>query len=293
MAKTPHLFNHRPTPVRTGSFTHDGHQLAYEVYGYQGVPCILTNGILLDSHINRDLAQGLVTEGYQVILLDLLGHGRSDKPSDPGELRVDLYAQQVVAALDHLNIDRAMVGGLSLGAITTLHVAALAPERVLGLFIEMPVMEWSTPVAALLLTPLMLTVRNLPFLYRPFARLIRRLPRPAPGWMTSGLNALSQEPETIAAILHGVLVGPVVPTLQQRRNMTMPALVIGHGGDGLHALDDAIALSEQLPNARLLRARSIIELRHRPRRLWPEIQTFMAEVRALATPPGQANAIAS
>jgi hypothetical protein len=68
--------------------------------------------------------------------------------------------------------------------------------------------------------------------------------------------------------------------------MTMPALVIGHAGDKLHELSDAQALAEELPNARLLRARSLIELRWNPERLWPDIGNFLEEVRdrARSTP---------
>ena len=55
---------------------------------------------------------------------DLLGHGRSDRPHDPTLHRFDLYAKQVVALLDHLEVRQAVIGGLSLGADVSLHVAA-------------------------------------------------------------------------------------------------------------------------------------------------------------------------
>jgi pimeloyl-ACP methyl ester carboxylesterase len=85
-----------PVAVRSGTFVHRGFELAYEVYGDSGVPCLLVHGLLLDSLLNRDLAQRFVAEGYQVVLLDLLGHGKSEKPTDPREHRVDFYAEQVV-----------------------------------------------------------------------------------------------------------------------------------------------------------------------------------------------------
>ncbi len=62
--------------------------------------------------------------------------------------------------------------------------------------------------------------------------------------------------------------------------MTMPALVIGHRGDKLHAHEDAHVLAGQLPNARLLNARSILELRTHPERLMPEILEFLHSANA-------------
>lgn len=277
-------------------FVYDGHRLAYETVG-EGMPFVLLHGILLDAHINRELATRFAVEGYRVILLDLLGHGRSDKSSDPKDHRADFYADQVVALLDHLGIGRAMVGGVSLGCIVSLHVAVKAPQRVAGLFLEMPVMEWSAPWAAILLSPMLLAARFLRFGYVPLTRLMRKLPRPHElrrEWLASIMNTLSLEPAVVAAILHGTLVGPIVPSERQRRKLTMPALVLGHTGDKLHEFRDAHVLSEDLPNGRLLEARHIMELRTRPDRLWPEISRFLREVQEGALmPPVAAPTIAS
>jgi len=70
-------------------------------------------------------------------LLDLLGHGQ--KPEHASKYRMDLYAEQMVGLLDHLEIDRAAVGGVSLGASVCLMTVARAPARVAGLVLEMPV----------------------------------------------------------------------------------------------------------------------------------------------------------
>src|ERR1051326_7231133 len=142
--------------VQSSHFRHEGHTLAYELHGPEtGTPVLLLHGILLDASVNRDLCGPLVEAGCRVILLDLLGHGRSSK-APPSELRNELFAEQVVACLDHLKIDKAVVGGLSLGAIVALQVADLAPKRVRALLLEMPVMERSTVFAAVLLAPIVL-----------------------------------------------------------------------------------------------------------------------------------------
>ena len=65
----------------------------------------------------------------------------------------------------------------------------------------------------------------------------------------------------MAAILHGVLVGPVAPTLEERSAIDAPTLVLGHRNDLIHPFDDAANLTDQLPNATLLTAASPLELR--------------------------------
>ncbi|MGH8460692.1 MAG: alpha/beta fold hydrolase [Stenotrophobium sp.] len=266
-----------PIAVVSGRFQYGHYELAYEVYGTTGVPCLLIHGLLLDSLINRDLALRFAAQGFRVVLLDLLGHGLSSKPTDPREHRIDFYAGHVLACLDHLGIERAVIGGVSLGAITALQTAAMAPQRCLGLFIEMPVMEWSTTFAAMLLVPLLTVVDYMQWFYRPLARGLRRLPRPRTPWAASALNAVSAEPEVITAVLHGILVGPVVPAMAVRRQLTMPALVIGHAGDRLHSFRDAVVLARELPNAKLLKAHSMLELRRSPDRLWQEILPFLQQ----------------
>jgi len=263
--------------VEQGTFKHEGFTLAYEIHGPDdGMPVLLLHGILLDAAVNRDVAAPLAEAGYRVVLLDLLGHGRSDR-AEAAELRNDFFAEQVIACLNHLKVDQTVVGGISLGAIVALQLAVTAPRRVRALLLEMPVMEESTPFAAILLSPLVFATNYFAWLYRPFARVLARLPRPRKAVFESVMNAAAQDPEAIRSILHGVLVGPVVPQRRLRRKIEAPALVIGHAGDWLHNLEDSRALAEELPNGRLLTAKSILELRLKPDRLMPEILKFLRE----------------
>ena len=274
-------------PVEQSYYFHGHYRLGYEIYGPpKGAAVLLVHGILLDSYCNRDIAGALANEGFRVILLDLLGHGRSDKPIKAAEHRVDFYAEQVLGLMDHLGLERAVLGGVSLGAITTLTAACLAPHRVRALLLEMPVMENAVPAAALMLVPLMIAVHYIKPAYRVFARLLRRLPEAQRPVLTSVRNALAAEPEVIRAILHGVLVGPIVPSIRRRKHIQSPALVIGHARDPLHDLADAKALKRQLPNAEVIVARSMMELRTRPERLMPKILEFLRKVPAETDRPG-------
>jgi hypothetical protein len=57
----------------------------------------------------------LAARGNHVVLLDLLGHGRSDKPWHAAPNRMDLYAEQVLCLLDELGADQVVLGGVSVG----------------------------------------------------------------------------------------------------------------------------------------------------------------------------------
>jgi pimeloyl-ACP methyl ester carboxylesterase len=252
--------------------------LAYEVYGSGERTLLYLHGLLLDSSINRRLARDLADAGNRVILLDFPGHGASDKPLLASAHRVDAYARRVISLLDELEVQRAVVGGMSLGADVTLMVALAAPERLAGMVLEMPVLERATPVAALLFTPLLAAAHYAAPLLRVATALARHVPREWLGPFDQFLGPLYLDPDEMAAVLHGVLVGPVAPTADERSAMAMPALVIGHGADRLHPLGDASRLSRQLPHARLVEAHSIFELRTTPARLTGEIARFLDEV---------------
>ena len=89
-------------------------------------------------------------------------------------------------------------------------------------------------------------------------------------------------------MLHGVLVGPIAPTVGQRQAITAPALVLGHGIDLIHSFTDARRLARQLPDSRLIRTRTFAELWVRPARLTAEITEFLDRVWAPGAAAGAA-----
>src|SRR6187200_2805253 len=142
------------TAERPGHFTYEGRRLAYRVYGEGPRVTVLMHGLLVSQRMHVPLARALATRGNRVVTLDLLGHGRSDRPPDMWRYGMGFFARDVVALLDHLDIDQAVVGGTSLGANVTLSVASIAPERLRGMVIEMPVLDNALLACAIAFTPL-------------------------------------------------------------------------------------------------------------------------------------------
>jgi hypothetical protein len=87
----------------------------------------------------------------------------------------------------------------------------------------------------------------------------------------------------LAAVLHGVLLGPVAPTFEQRAAITTPTIVLAHRADVIHPFSDAAALARLLPKCRLVSAHTPFELRLRPRRLTAEMSTFLDDVWGVGT----------
>jgi pimeloyl-ACP methyl ester carboxylesterase len=261
-----------------GSFLYGDRRLAYSSYGEGPRVVVLLHGLLFGRYMHDALARALAERGHHVLTLDLLGHGESDRPADMWRYSMTEFGREVVALLDHLEIDEAAVMGTSLGANTTLEVASLAPERLRGMVIEMPVLDHALIGCAVAFTPLMLGLT----LGAPVARLISRTARLIPArrlpWQVDILlDWVRQDPGPSAAVIQGLFFGRTAPHREERRTFQAPTLVIGHQFDIVHPFSDAGMLAEELPNGRLLQANSIVELRLAPKRLTDEIAAFLDE----------------
>lgn len=243
-------------------------RLEYTEYGSGDAWVVLLHGQLMPRRMHQPLARALAAEGLHVVTLDLLGHGRSDRPADPLVYSMEAFATQVVALLDHLGAAQAVVGGTSLGANVSLEVAVLAPERVRGLIIEMPVLDNAVEAGIIAFAPLMFAARFLPFTVTGLRLLTRPIPRGiVPFWVGIGLDTCDQRPDSVAAIVHGIFFGRVAPQSRQRRTIRTPALVVGHPRDPIHPFADAAMLAEEMPDAEFVQANNILEWRLRPERL--------------------------
>ena len=75
------------------------------------------------------------SERYRFIVWDPRGHGKSDSPANVGQYTQEIFAQDLKGLLDHLGIQRAYVGGLSMGGGIATRFTILYPQRVAALLI--------------------------------------------------------------------------------------------------------------------------------------------------------------
>jgi pimeloyl-ACP methyl ester carboxylesterase len=242
-------------------------------------PLILLHGLLLSQEMHRPLAEDLAARGNRVITLDLLGHGQSDRPRDMWRYSMPVFGEQIIALMDHLELEQAVVMGTSLGANAALEVASRRPERLRAMVIEMPVLDNGLLGSALAFTPLLVSLTFGEPVMKLLARATRAVPRRLlPHYGNVMLDLVRQEPGPGGALLQGLFFGRIAPPRSERAQFQTPTLVLGHQRDPVHPFSDAGMLAKEMPNARLLEADSLIELRAQPERLTGEIAAFLDQV---------------
>lgn len=260
-----------------GTFTHEGRHLAYDVIGEGERTVVLTHGLLMSRKLHRPLSRRLAERGYRVVSLDFLGHGGSDRPADMTVYSMQEFGREILALLDFLDVERAVIGGTSLGANASLEAAVLAPDRIAGLVIEMPVLDNAILGAGVAFLPFMVAMR----FAAPAFRLVNAAANALPTSRLPQLDMLMDwprdPPESSLAVLQGLFFSRVAPPTHERRRIEVPAIVLGHPNDPIHPFSDSDQLVREMPNARLVEAESIIEMRVRPDRLTGEIAAFVDE----------------
>jgi len=111
----------------------NGIEIDYQDTG-RGRPILLTHGHM-SSRIAWNGQHQALADRYRVISWDIRGHGQTVSPDDPTQYSLELTIADVRALLGHLGIERAIIGGLSLGGYISLAFALGHPEMVEALVI--------------------------------------------------------------------------------------------------------------------------------------------------------------
>jgi pimeloyl-ACP methyl ester carboxylesterase len=189
-------------------------------------------------------------EGHRVVRYDARGHARSEAPDDPAAYTLDALVDDLGAVLDQVGARDAIVGGVSMGAVTTLAFALDHPERVRGLVVAgLPAQAGSGT--------------GLGHVALAFAAALERDGLEAAGaryvWgAESGLDArgarlvrqgfLEHSPRALAHCLRGVVARwPALEAWRDRlARVAVPVLIVA-GGDDTGALASSRALAAMLP----------------------------------------------
>ncbi len=229
----------------------NGITMAYDDNG-SGPPLLLIHGFPLCRRMWHPQIKALVSAGYRVITPDLRGFGESDCPEGP--YSIGLFADDMAALLDHLGIEKATVGGMSMGGYILFNLLERHQARLSGacfittrataddeagkerrLFLAREVMKFGPQVVADPFEKLLFTGESLA--ERP------KLVSEVYGWMTAndsrgiagGLLAMRER-----ADYTGVL-----------SSFNLPALAIGAEGDKAAPPDCARAIAAGIPGCRL------------------------------------------
>ncbi|GAA0699993.1 alpha/beta hydrolase [Kitasatospora atroaurantiaca] len=225
--------------------TPDGVRIAYQVQG-EGLPLVLLAG-QANNHHWWDGVRDDFHADRSTLTLDYRGTGESDKPDIP--YSTEVFAQDVIAVLDELGVDRADVYGTSMGGRVAQHLAARHPYRVRAL-----VLGCTSP-------------GGLHGVER--ANDVRRsLAQPQPCATRQALLDLMYSPAWLATHPgpYRTLGDPAMPAYAQRRHLaasnqhdawhllpgiSAPTLVVHGSDDLLNPAANAPLLANRIPGARL------------------------------------------
>ncbi|MCP4360322.1 MAG: 2-succinyl-6-hydroxy-2,4-cyclohexadiene-1-carboxylate synthase [Chloroflexi bacterium] len=112
----------------------NGQSYFYECSG-EGRPLLLLHGFTGSSQNWRPLVPQLATQ-FQVVTLDLLGHGRTASPPEESRYTIDNAAIDLIAILDTLQIEQVHLLGYSMGGRLALFTAVTYPNRIHSLVLE-------------------------------------------------------------------------------------------------------------------------------------------------------------
>ena len=224
--------------------------------GGVGLPVVFQHGLCGDA---RQTIEAFPRDRrFRRITIEARGHGGSEA-GDPDLFSIRTFAADIAAFIEAHRLAPIVIGGISMGAASTLHLAVHRPEIVRGLILVRP--AWITASApdnnspnrevGRLLADLSPDDAKKRFEVSETARLLAQI---APDNLASLKGFFSREPQaTTAALLQSIAAdGPGVTALDLR-NLETPTLIVGHEIDYIHPFSYATALSQLIPRSQLVR----------------------------------------
>ena len=100
-----------------------------------GPALLLSHGYAAAGRMWAPQRKPLNHAGYRLVSWDMRGHGETESPNDPSQYSEALTLADMAGLMDLLGIEKAVVGGLSLGGFMSLAFQLAHPERVRALLL--------------------------------------------------------------------------------------------------------------------------------------------------------------
>lgn len=240
--------------------TRDGCRLAYVDDG-QGLPVLWQHGLGADRNQPGEVFPAM--DGIRRISLECRGHGASELGDVQG-ISIGQFADDAISLLDHLGVERVVVGGISLGAAISLRLAALHPERTVGLILARAAWVDEQGPEAL---KIYREVAGLLAEYgsdegaKQFEKSVRlqEVETVSPDNAASMRSFFKRNPESTVALLSRIPAqGPGVSRADMGC-LDLPTLVIANGEDFVHPVETSRTLSQLIPGStfRLITSKTV------------------------------------
>jgi 3-oxoadipate enol-lactonase len=261
----------------------NGFDMYYRVLG-NGPPLVLAHGLMGSIDMMDALGENPASlpRRFRLINYDARGHGRSGYTGDPAHYSWYALAGDLFALLRHLGIERAHVGGGSMGAGTSLVFALDHPEMVerLVLVAPPPLGGDMGPVQRMFLAfAAIIEGQGLEravevAMTMPQIQALRETNPQEFEWTRGWL--LSQNPQAVVLAIRGLLGGPPLPE-ERFREIGAPTLVVAHPDDDIHPLASGHRLQECIPDCHLVVAPTMTHYRENPQELADVIEGFLRD----------------
>jgi len=234
-----------------GSLDREGIAFSYLDRG-AGAPFVFQHGLGGDA----TQPDGLYHHQRRLVCLECRGHGATIPLGDPDRLTFATFAADVLALIDHLDIERALVGGVSMGAGVAARIAVDHPERVTGLVLVRPAwldaphpsnLQIMETVAGLIqhdTDDALAALEGDP----SYQAIAAQAPSAADSLRGQLSRRLARER---AAVLQRMPADHPLPNGSRWADITTPTLVIATHGDPIHPFTIAEAIAARIPSAQL------------------------------------------
>lgn len=248
--------------------------VGYEDEG-SGDPLVLVHGHPFNRSMWRPQTEHFSRAGRRVIAPDLRGYGDSTMAPDaavvPGTTPLATFARDLVDLLDHLGIERCVLGGLSMGGQIVMECYRLFPERIRGLVFADTFASAETAegkAARYAMAERLLREGMAGYAHEVLAKMVSPhtiATRPDVAAHVLEMMATTP-PEGAAAALRGRAERPDYTELLSR--IAVPSLVVVGAEDAYTPVGDALEIHERIPDSRL---RIIDEAAHMPNLEQPDV----------------------
>jgi pimeloyl-ACP methyl ester carboxylesterase len=235
-------------------FNHDSIEFHYRAAG-TGLPFFFQHG--LGGEVSQPFGLFTPPPGFQLLAFDARAHGKTHPVGNPAKIRFETFAEDLRALMDHLAIQRAIVGGISMGAGVALNFALRFPNRVLGLVLSRPAWldapnPWNVKMFSLI-TRLVGEhgARRGQELFKQtaeYADLLQKWPDVA---NTLALQFESPQVEETAFKLESLINDTPNTDRQQWDSIQVPTLVLANRQDPIHPFEYGEILAQAIPGAEL------------------------------------------
>lgn len=220
-----------------------------------GPSLILQHG--LGGQLSQALELGAGLDKYRLICMDARGHGQTDYSLDrPASF--DQYADDLISILDHLKLETAIIGGVSMGAGISLNMALRYPQRLKALLLIRPAwLDQGRPESLELLRELgeyldLLDAKTRFAERLDFQALAKKLPNAAASLLGQFDNRLPHRSD----VLRRMIDDRPIHNLADLAQINVPSLILASDNDPLHPYRFAERIHECLPHSLLQKVSS-------------------------------------